>query len=200
MTLQGNFGLIFHFFLTAILYFHFYNICGFTSQAKCLSTEIVDFLTKHNKEARQDLSNFNITNFFETEADIYVLRIVSDTPDRILEKRNKGGYNSGRNQKTVFLSPAGDVSSYKGSSNYEMQEHEQRRMLREHSKNFIENQKDGKFMRQGPPHYRGRSNKTLDYQEAAHYFPFYTSYPHDSEVKGHKFHSVILNEEMEGFD
>jgi len=31
LTLQSNFGLIFHFVLTAAFYFHFYNICGYTS-------------------------------------------------------------------------------------------------------------------------------------------------------------------------
>lgn len=68
------------FVLMAVIYFHLYNICGFmTSSTNCMANEITDTLMKNNqtfRDERLNLTDVNMTDFFEANSDIYVFRIV----------------------------------------------------------------------------------------------------------------------------
>ena len=68
------------FFFMAVVYFHLYNICGFmTSSTHCMGNEITDSLMKTNqtfRDERLNLTDVNMTDYFEANADIYVFRVV----------------------------------------------------------------------------------------------------------------------------
>ena len=124
--------MLYHIILMAALYFHFYNICGFTSSVSCMSKEIVDSLMKNNatyREQKMGPSDVNMTQFFDEHADIYVFRVVAPTPERILAGAHAGAprkSGSRLSQKSVFLSEKGDVIQYRGNSE-DMAAHDQRR-------------------------------------------------------------------------
>ena len=69
----------------------------------------------------------NMTRFFEEEADIFVYRIISDSPEQMLSMN--GEYKSRHTRsvlthKVIYLSPLGDIVQYKGNNQVEYQEHE----------------------------------------------------------------------------
>ena len=71
----------------AVLYFHLLNICGFTSSVSCMSNEIVDAMMKTNGTYRDNKlqpSDTNMTEFFETNADMYIFRIVTDSVEDLV--------------------------------------------------------------------------------------------------------------------
>ena len=86
-VIQQNIIVIYHLILMAVLYFHLLNICGFTSSVSCMSDEIVDSMMKTNgtyRDKKLQPSDMNMTDFFETNADIYIFRIVADTMEDLV--------------------------------------------------------------------------------------------------------------------
>ena len=121
--IHQNVMIIYHMILMVVLYFHFYNICGFTSSVSCMSHEIVESVMKNNGTYRdQKLTphDVNMTHFMENDADMLVFRVVSSDP-------SQGTSSSRFNYKAVYLSPKGDVVQYRGSTE-ELKEHDQKRM------------------------------------------------------------------------
>lgn len=76
--------------------------------------------------------NFNSTEFFDTDSDIYVIRISADSPMKMLTKKSKdqGAGSSSFSQKMVYFGPSGEVLQYKGHAS-DLLEHENRRMVRD---------------------------------------------------------------------
>ena len=110
----------------AVLYFHLLNICGFTSSVSCMSDEIIESMMKTNSTHRDRKlanSDLNMTDFFDTHADIYVFRIVTNSPEELLTGTSRSSAVSRMSHKSVYLSESGDVMQYKGNS-ADMAEHD----------------------------------------------------------------------------
>ena len=125
-VIQQNIIVIYHLILMAVLYFHLLNICGFTSSVSCMSNEIVESMMKTNqthRDAKLTRSDLNMTDFFETNADIYVFRIVAPHPDELLSGRAKTSTGSRMSHRSVYLSEYGDVMQYQGNT-ADMAEHD----------------------------------------------------------------------------
>lgn len=91
LTLQHNLGMITYFIFFATMYFHLSNVCGYTSTVVCMSSEIVEGLVRHDpawRDARHDYTQVNMTEFFSEQADMYVLRIISGSPEELLIRRS----------------------------------------------------------------------------------------------------------------
>ena len=111
----------------AAFYFHLTNVCGFTSTVACMRGEMTEALMRYNSTYREyarykegsvdDI--INMTRFFEEEADIFVYRIISDSPEQMLSM--SGNYTNRHTRsllshKVIYLSPFGDVVQYKGNN------------------------------------------------------------------------------------
>jgi len=144
ISLQGNCGLLYNVVLISFLFFHIYNICGYTSSSVCLQTEIIEGLLKYKmsvppdqtmKTKQETFNNFNATEFFDTESDIFVVRINADSPMKMLTKKSKdqGAGSSSFSHQMVYFGPSGEVLQYKGHAS-DLKEHENRRILKDQSK------------------------------------------------------------------
>ena len=109
-------GLVF----TAAFYFHLTNVCGFTSTVPCMKNEMTEALMRYNSTYRElirhkegDIEDLlNMTRFFEEEADIFVYRIISDSPEHMIYRSNNYTSRHQRSvlsHKVVYLSPLGDI-------------------------------------------------------------------------------------------
>ena len=82
----------------ALVYFHFYNINGIGSSVSCMSNEVINSVMINNatyRNLKQTPSDVNMTQFFDENADLYIFRIVAQSPDQIINggtpvRRNKG--------------------------------------------------------------------------------------------------------------
>ena len=98
LTIQQNIVVIYHIFLMALVYFHFYNINGIGSSVSCMSNEVINSVMINNATYRNlklTPSDVNMTQFFDENADLYIFRIVAQSPDQIINggtpvRRNKG--------------------------------------------------------------------------------------------------------------
>ena len=64
-----------------------------------------------------------MTEFFETQADMYFFRIVTESMEDIVAGTTRQSPRSRLSYKSVYLSERGDVLQYKGNT-AEMAEHE----------------------------------------------------------------------------
>ena len=114
----------------AAFYFHLTNVCGFTSTVPCMRSEMQEALMRYNATyrefARHKEGNYdeimNMTRFFEEEADIFVYRIISDSPEQRFYMN--GNYSNRHSRsllshKVIYLSPNGDIVQYKGNNQAE---------------------------------------------------------------------------------
>lgn len=87
-VIQQNIIVIYHLILMAVLYFHLLNICGFTSSVSCMSYEIIDSMLKSNNtfrgEAKVQPSDLNMTEFFDSQVDMYFFRVVTESMEDII--------------------------------------------------------------------------------------------------------------------
>ena len=103
--------IVYHMVLMASIYFHFYNICGFTSSVSCMTSEIVESVMKNNSTYREQKltpHDVNMTSVMEDPVDLLVFRVVTDS--------SSGQQSSRMNHRAHYLSPHGNVKQTRGSS------------------------------------------------------------------------------------
>lgn len=191
--------IVYHLVFMASIYFHLYNICGFTSSVSCMTSEIVDSVMKNNSTYRdQKLSphDVNMTSFMNDTMDLLVFRVVNVDPYQASSQQI-----SRLNYKAHYLSPNGNVKQTRGSTHAA-------------DENAIYEQKlqtwDEELQLKGKSFGQKKNipivNAT-DIEQAKGEKNDYWPYPIDRDEdldylrnETQRFTSMILNEEMTGFN